>query len=226
MPAPFAAAARAGGFTGAAGQSLRLADPPALLVGIGAPTAAGFEAAGALAASCLAHDSRATLDARGRAPWAVAALATGAGTRAHRTDHLRSAPKAGLDRLDLWVEDPGSCAPALRRAEAALAGASLARTLAAEPGNILTPRTFARRLRALEEDGITVRVHGRDALHRMGAGGLLAVGSGSAEPPRLVVLRWKGRGGKGAAAPSSSSERASPSTRGASPSSRPPAWRR
>jgi len=34
----------------------------------------------------------------------------------------------------------------------------------------------------------------RRALHRLGLGGLLAVGAGSAHPPALVILRWRGDG--------------------------------
>jgi leucyl aminopeptidase len=149
-------------------------------------------AAGALVAAQLTDFHRATLDVRGRPAWVVAALAMGAGMRAHRMDHLRSAPMPGLRRLDLWVYDPQAMEAALARTEAALRGASLTRDLAAEPANLLTPTVFADRLRGLEKHGIDVEIHGRPWLERHGYGALLAVGQGSAEPPRLAVLRWRG----------------------------------
>ncbi|WP_426959607.1 leucyl aminopeptidase family protein [Muricoccus radiodurans] len=192
VPAPLATAAAAAGFGGRAGECLRLVDPPVLLAGVGAPTAAAFEAAGALIAAELSDQHRAVLDARGRPAWAVAALAMGAGMRAHRVDHLRAAPMPGLRRLDLWVEAPDLVAPALARTEAALAGASFARDLAAEPANRLTPPAFASRLQRLDRHGLEVTIHGRGWLRRHGYGALLAVGSGSAEPPCLAVLRWPG----------------------------------
>jgi leucyl aminopeptidase len=72
-------------------------------------------------------------------------------------------------------------------------GTLFARELVTEPANRLTPRRFARRLRALERHGVTVEVLGRKALREAGFGALLAVARGSAEPPCVVVLRWKGR---------------------------------
>ncbi|MBY0338132.1 MAG: leucyl aminopeptidase family protein, partial [Acetobacteraceae bacterium] len=78
------------------------------------------------------------------------------------------------------------------RLRAALRGARLARRLVAEPGNRLTPELFARRLRRLERHGLRVEVLGRRRLREIGAGALLAVGQGSAHPPRLVILRWPG----------------------------------
>ena len=72
-------------------------------------------------------------------------------------------------------------------------GALFARDLVAEPGNELTPQEFAARLQPLARHGIAIGVLGQAELQRQGLGALLAVGQGSAHPPLMAVLRWKGR---------------------------------
>ena len=65
-----------------------------------------------------------------------------------------------------------------------------ARDLANEPANVLTPAVFASRVEALVADtDLAVDVLDEAQLQRLGMGLHLAVARGSAEPPRLVVLR-------------------------------------
>ncbi|WP_338664220.1 leucyl aminopeptidase family protein [Pararoseomonas sp. SCSIO 73927] len=201
LPERYAAAAAAAGFDPARGEALRLdgalGDRTAWLIGV-APGPTGMEAAGALAAAAIAGEEppggrRGVIDARGLPPADVAALAIGAGMRAHPLPHYGATPPPALRRLDLLVEDAAAHGPGLDRARALLRGAGLARDLAAEPANRLTPPLFVERLWELEAHGIEVTVHGRRWLERHGYGGLLAVGRGSAHPPRLVELRWPGR---------------------------------
>ena len=67
---------------------------------------------------------------------------------------------------------------------------NLARGLANEPGNTLTPREFARRAAAIAaEGGITVEVLDEHAIADLGMGMLLGVARGSDEPPRVMVFR-------------------------------------
>jgi leucyl aminopeptidase len=66
-----------------------------------------------------------------------------------------------------------------------------ARALANEPPNVLTPREFAERAVALAAEGqVTGRILEPDEIESLGMGMLLAVGRGSAEPSRVVVLRY------------------------------------
>ena len=70
-----------------------------------------------------------------------------------------------------------------------------ARTLADEPGNRLPPRVFAERAVAmLEGSGIETEVLDEKQLEKLGMGLLLGVGQGSAEPPRLLVMRYAPKG--------------------------------
>jgi leucyl aminopeptidase len=67
---------------------------------------------------------------------------------------------------------------------------NLARTLSNEPSNTLTPRVFADRAKALATDaGLSVEVFDEKRIAELKMGLLLGVARGSAEPPRLLILR-------------------------------------
>ena len=67
---------------------------------------------------------------------------------------------------------------------------NLARELANEPSNTLTPREFARRTSDIaSEAGVQVEVLDEQRIAELGMGLLLGVARGSAEPPRLIVFR-------------------------------------
>ena len=68
---------------------------------------------------------------------------------------------------------------------------NMARELANEPGNTLTPREFARRAALIaSEAGVKVEILDETQIEKLGMGLLLGVARGSSEPPRLVVFRW------------------------------------
>jgi leucyl aminopeptidase len=81
---------------------------------------------------------------------------------------------------------------------------NLARDLSNEPPNALPPAALAREAqRVAKEVGLKVEVMGPTQLQRHGMNAILAVGQGSANPPRLVVLEHnapppKGKRGKSA----------------------------
>lgn len=105
-------------------------------------------------------------------------------SRASRPYRLRS----------LVVTAPGGDADAMTRAvrEGQILGecANVSRGLANEPGNVLTPTEFASRVRtAAEAVGLTVEVLDRDQMDALGMHLLLGVSRGSAEAPRLVVIK-------------------------------------
>jgi leucyl aminopeptidase len=97
----------------------------------------------------------------------------------------------------LLLEQDGGKLEALRRgvetgrilAEAA----NLARELANEPSNYLTPTDLAMRARsAADEAGIGCEVLDREQMIELGMGGLLGVAKGSAQPPQFIVLSYRG----------------------------------
>jgi leucyl aminopeptidase len=80
----------------------------------------------------------------------------------------------------------------LRLGTAAGAGANLTRTLQARPGNVATPSHLASEATAMcEELGMDIEVLGPEDMKREGMKALLAVAQGSAEEPRLIVMRYE-----------------------------------
>jgi leucyl aminopeptidase len=68
---------------------------------------------------------------------------------------------------------------------------NMARELANEPGNTLTPREFAKRTAALASDaGVKVEILDETQIEQLGMGLLLGVARGSVEPPRVIVFRY------------------------------------
>jgi len=87
---------------------------------------------------------------------------------------------------------------AVRRGRIFAEATNAARDLVNEPGNTLTPTELGRRAKeAARRSGIRCRVLGPQELRRLGARALLGVARGSQEPPRLIVLEYRGgrRGG-------------------------------
>jgi leucyl aminopeptidase len=85
---------------------------------------------------------------------------------------------------------PAGIADAVNRGRILGESSNLARGLANEPGNTLTPREFAARASAIAAEGnINVEVLDERQLADLGMGMLLGVARGSSEPPRLMVFR-------------------------------------
>ena len=67
-----------------------------------------------------------------------------------------------------------------------------ARDLVSEPGNILHPDEYAKRLLSLKKDGLKVKVYDEKKLKKLGMHSLLGVGMGSVRGSYLVTMEWKG----------------------------------
>ncbi len=66
------------------------------------------------------------------------------------------------------------------------------RDLVNEPANRLTPMILADRARAMAaESGLECEVLEQDRMRQLGMGSLLGVAQGSAEPPALIIVRYK-----------------------------------
>lgn len=90
---------------------------------------------------------------------------------------------------------PDGAHAAARRGERAARAVALARDLANMPGNLLYPESLAQRAADLAKElGFSCTVLDEEALAAEGMGALLAVGQGSARPPRLVALEHAPKG--------------------------------
>jgi leucyl aminopeptidase len=118
----------------------------------------------------------------------------------YRSD-VKSAPPE-LEELILVA--PGAAAAALKRAaERGVIigeGANLSRRLDNRAANDVTPEVLAGEARALaERHGLSIDVIGPEKAAELGMGMFLAVGSGSDNSPRLIVLRSGETGAKDSA---------------------------
>jgi leucyl aminopeptidase len=127
---------------------------------------------------------------------AAANLAYGAVLRSYRFDKYRTRekPEQKPTLAELTVLTPG--AAAARRAYATLesiaAGVFFTRDLVSEPPNIIFPDSLARETKQLEKLGVKVEILDEKQMKKLGMGALIGVGQGSAQPPRLVVMDYRG----------------------------------
>ena len=71
-------------------------------------------------------------------------------------------------------------------------GTFYARDLVSEPGNILHPDEYAKRLKSLEKIGLKINIYDDKKLKKLGMNTLLGVGQGSIRGSYLVTMEWKG----------------------------------
>ncbi len=82
---------------------------------------------------------------------------------------------------------------AIARAAALAEATNFARDLINEPPNVLTPTELAHRASAMAASfGLECEILDRPRMQELGMGGLLGVSQGSAEPPKFIILRYRG----------------------------------
>ena len=77
-----------------------------------------------------------------------------------------------------------------------LEGLNFTKDLVSEPGNILHPDEYARRIQKLKTIGLKIKVYNQKELKKMGMGALLGVGQGSVRGSYLVTMEWNGNKSK------------------------------
>ena len=71
-------------------------------------------------------------------------------------------------------------------------GTFLARDLVSEPGNILHPDEYAKRINLLKRLGLRINIYDEKKLKKLGMNALLGVGQGSIRGSYLVTMEWNG----------------------------------
>jgi leucyl aminopeptidase len=178
-----------------------VAAPLVLLVGLGAQgrsyDAERLRRAAGAAARALTGTNRLVLGLPAGTPREVEAVALGALLGAYTFTEFRAksadASRVGARALVLASTlDARAARAAVNRAKAVSQGVCLARDLVNTPPNVLTPKAFAdQALRAGKALGLTVSVLDERALRRGGYGGIIGVGQGSVNPPRLVRVAYR-----------------------------------
>lgn len=165
-------------------------DPTHLTVGLGAGHRADFEAAGAAVGRQSRTETHVIHD-------------LGELTSADSATYVESVT-LGRWVSPRWSRDPdptvaepthvvmGAQAQDVSRAAVRARSALLARTLSVTPSNLKTPRWFARQAVDLaRRTGLDTTIWNGRLLAASGFGGIVAVGGGSDNPPRLVRLDYR-----------------------------------
>ncbi len=127
---------------------------------------------------------------------AMQAAAEGLALAAFSADRYKSGERSAppLDQVRILAgdadEEPSTLEGAVERGRILGESCNLARELCNEPSNVLTPSVFADRATEIcSAAGVSVEVLGEREIGQLGMGLLLGVARGSAEPPRLIVMR-------------------------------------
>ena len=215
LPAPVAkavlAALKALGATGKAGEVTKLAGidgvkaPVIVTLGLGdlssGPDLESIRRSNGGAIRALAGSKKAAIIAPPE-PQLLRAVAMGARLAAYEFTAFKSKPKNGSapvqDIVLLLPSAPTKEQKAIvAEVDAVAAAVDLTRDLVNTPPNALPPAKLAKAARdAVAELPVKVTVWDEKALKRDGLGGILAVGQGSANPPRLVKLEYSPAGAK------------------------------
>jgi leucyl aminopeptidase len=164
-----------------------------LLVGLGDGSPLAARRAGASIgrragkSKLLAADTGAGLD-----ELALRAHVEGLLLATYRFSPAAAAQRPRLRRVDLHLPARVRLRRAVATAAVTARAVHLARDLANTPSNEKDPAWLARRATQLgSRAGLGVTVRDEKALRAEGFGGLLAVGAGSARPPRLIELTYQ-----------------------------------
>ncbi|PXY19857.1 leucyl aminopeptidase [Prauserella endophytica] len=185
---------------------------PRWLVGVGDGTEKQYRAAGAAFIRAANSFAEAESNAGRKVPKRVlvqlpadvgseryAAFATGALLGGYRYRVSSEEPKASVRAVRLLTTDQRAVLAhedAVNRARELAASSALARDLANTPANVKNPAWLAGVAEQAADDvpGLSVTVRDEEWLTAQGFGGVLAVGGGSASPPRLIELSHRPRG--------------------------------
>jgi leucyl aminopeptidase len=199
---------RSGEFSGKEFETAMLYRPPGmkarrlLVVGAGKSdrfTPAGLRKVAGAAVRFLKPKSTPTialvLDSGEAAAGQAMAAVEGAILADFEPDQLKTDKKDAKFVDTFTVVVPGgdaSLAERLRSAQVMAEAQNFARTLVSEPANRMTPKALAARAREMAaECGLECQVLDQDQMRELGMGALLGVAQGSAEPPVLIVLRYR-----------------------------------
>ncbi len=108
----------------------------------------------------------------------------------HKTDPKKN--ESNVERFALAGAVAGGAASGAERGRILGESQNFARDLISEPANLLPPGALAQRALAMAgEMGLDCEVLGPERMKQLGMGAMLGVAQGSAEPPALIVVRYR-----------------------------------
>ncbi|WP_405092280.1 leucyl aminopeptidase family protein [Micromonospora sp. NBC_01392] len=189
--------------TGAAGEireHLRPGEAPSRLwlLGVGDGDEAGWRSAGAALARAGKDETQITISVPDGSGSALRGLAEGLLLGSYRFRLTEAGAQPALARVDVLVADPDALADTLAAARVTAEMTRLARDLTNTPSSTKHPAWFADQVAdaAADRPDLHLHVRGPEELSAEGFGGILAVGGGSVQGPRLVELDWRPAGAR------------------------------
>jgi leucyl aminopeptidase len=202
-------------FKGKKDELLPIVGPPGLtvnrivLAGLGMPAAVNARSLQQLGGNLVAHLNSAgeveatfaiDVDEADIEPADAAAhLAFGARLKSYRFDKYKTKEKPekkpSLRRITVTAAAPSAAERAFQPLDKTADAVFFTRDLVSEPANVIYPESLAAQAEALVDLGLVVEVLDEQKLRKLGMNALLGVAQGSARPPRVVVMEWRGAGG-------------------------------
>ncbi len=204
------------GFTGKAGEVAKIptagtiSSPLLVLVGVGEEARADASAvrrAAGVAARSVTNAASVAVALPADTPELVRAVTEGLVLGSYRFDTYKSDSADDAKQAGAWVvlssiARQGEATAAFERAQLLAAGVNAAREWVNLPANDLNPPTMTDAIVAQHKEvtkgrsapTIGIQVWDEKQLAEEGCGGILAVGGGSATPPRMVKLTWAPEG--------------------------------
>ena len=125
----------------------------------------------------------------------IASAVEGAVLADLENDRYKTDPKKNEKQVASFairIDQQAGAQIALDRGRILAEAQNFSRELANEPANVLTPTLLAERATQMAaEFGLECEVLDQDRMRQLGMGALLGVAQGSAEPPALIVIRYK-----------------------------------
>jgi leucyl aminopeptidase len=112
--------------------------------------------------------------------------------KSYQFNKYKTKKKIRLISINVMGNKNKPSAPNQLKFKALEEGIFYARDLVSEPGNILHPDEYAKRLNSLRKDGLKVNIYDQKKLKKLGLNALLGVGQGSIKGSYLVTMEWNG----------------------------------
>ena len=112
--------------------------------------------------------------------------------KSYNFDKYKTKKKNELFELDILIKSKPFKISEDKKFISLIDGINFTKDLVSEPGNILHPDEYAKRLIQLKKTGLKVNVFDKKKLKSLGMNALLGVGQGSVRGSYLVTLEWNG----------------------------------
>ncbi len=116
----------------------------------------------------------------------------GAELKSYEFNLYKSKKKNKDINFNIWTKKNINNQQTKKKLNALLNGVNFTKDLVSEPGNILHPDEYAKRLIKLKKLGLKVTVYDNKKLKKLGCNALLGVGQGSIRGSYLVTMEWNG----------------------------------